>query len=127
MKIQGTIESISDIKRVTEKFSKREMVIVTDDLYPQTLMTEWPNESASIPEKYSAGDVVEVSINIRGRKWESPSGEVKYFTSLNGWAVSLVANGGQMNAPAPKAQGNIERRFEDDAINSMTEDDDLPF
>ena len=121
-KVQGTISKIGDAKQITEKFSKLEMVVVTDETYPQTLCVEWPNDSMTIPQGFKEGDIVEVDINIRGREWTSPQGDVRYFTSLNGWKMSLVSG-----VTAPKVQGNIDKRFEDDAINSMTEDDDLPF
>ena len=122
-KVKGTITKIGDAKQITEKFSKVEMIMVTDDTYPQTLCVEWPNDSMTIPQGFKEGDIVEVDINIRGREWTSPQGDVRYFTSLNGWKMSLISGG----ESAPKVQGNIEKRFEDDAINSMTEDDDLPF
>jgi len=123
-KVQGTIKKVGALMQITEKFNKVEMILVTDDTYPQTLCIEWPNESVSKAQQFTEGDVVEIDINIRGREWTNPKdGAVRYFTSLTGWKISSISGGG----PSPKIQGNIERRFEDDAINSMTEDDDLPF
>ena len=112
--VQGTIKSISDVIQVTQKFSKVEMVIETQDQYPQTLLVEWPNDQANAVLQFSVGDVVNVSVNIRGREWQSPSGDVKYFISLSGWRCELISG---VNPPASKA-GPSE---------SNEEDDDLPF
>jgi hypothetical protein len=113
-KVQGTIKSISDVKQITEKFSKVEMVIVTSEDYPQTLMIEWPNDQANLPLKFAEGDVVEASVNIRGREWESPSGDVKYFTSLSGWRLDLIS-------------GVKPNSTEESILESGKDDDDLPF
>jgi len=118
-KVKGTIKSISDIITVTDKFSKVEMVIETSEDYPQTLMTEWPNDSASIPKNFSVGDVVEAAVNIRGRAWTSPSGDVKYFTSLSGWTCDLISPAsGKTNSVKVDSNGRAK---------SSDDDDDLPF
>ena len=43
-------------------------------------------------DKFEVGQEVEVSFNMRGRKWTSPQGEDKYFNSLDAWRVDAVAN-----------------------------------
>lgn len=113
-KVQGTISKIGDAKQITDKFSKVEMVMITDDTYPQTLCVEWPNDSMTIPQGFKEGDIVEVDINIRGREWTSPQGDVRYFTSLNGWKMSLISGGGSSQSGIPSQ-----------ALDEMG--DDLPF
>jgi hypothetical protein len=39
------------------------------------------------PNKWKVGDEVEVGINLRGREWTSPQGEVKYFNTIQGWKI----------------------------------------
>lgn len=118
-KVQGAIKAISEPQQITEKFSKVEMVIeTTDDLYPQTLLIEWPNDSASKVAAFGEGDIVEIDINIRGREWTSPKGDVRHFISLTGWRISAVTGGGA-SAPAPSAAPAPPATEE--------EDDDLPF
>jgi hypothetical protein len=112
--VQGTIKSISDVIQVTQKFSKVEMVIETQDQYPQTLLVEWPNDQANAVLQFSVGDVVNVSVNIRGREWQSPSGDVKYFISLSGWRCELVSGVNPVDN-----QTKISESHE--------EEDDLPF
>ena len=37
------------------------------------------------------GDKVDVNINLRGRKWTDPNGQVKYFNSIVGWRIREYA------------------------------------
>ena len=36
MEVQGKIKLVGDIQEITDSFSKRELVIVTQEQYPQT-------------------------------------------------------------------------------------------
>jgi single-strand DNA-binding protein len=116
-KLIGTIQSIGEPQQITEKFSKLEMILSSDDLYPQTLCVEWPNDAMTIPQGFKEGDMVEVDINIRGREWTSPKGDVRYFTSLTGWKMALVSG-----TKAPK-----ESPASHPAAQPDTDEDDLPF
>jgi len=138
--IEGIIEVIKPIQQITESFVKREFVIKTMDDYPQEILIEMVNDSCAILDNYQIGQLVTVSINIRGRKWINPEGVAKYFNTLQGWKIQLSVSHPSENDPTlydprgmetkeenPRMDGNIEKRFEDDAIDNMTEDDDLPF
>ncbi len=48
-------------------------------------------------DEFRAGDQVRLDVSLRGRAWKSPSGEVKYFTSLDVWKIepARVAAGGR--------------------------------
>ena len=89
-KIKGIVKIKTEVTTYSEKFKKAELIIETEDKYPQTLCVEFINESISCIEDININDKVEVSINIRGRQWTSPKNEVKYFTSLSGWQVSHI-------------------------------------
>ena len=41
MELVGTIKKISPLQQITPTFSKREVVILTDEMYPQTIMVEF--------------------------------------------------------------------------------------
>jgi len=38
MEIKGTVKMIGQTVQVSDKFSKRELVIVTDEKYPQSIL-----------------------------------------------------------------------------------------
>ena len=68
MELQGTIKKISDIQTFASGFQKREMVILTEEQYPQPINVEFLQDKCDLLNAYKEGDKVKVSINIRGRE-----------------------------------------------------------
>ena len=126
-KLTGSVKRIKDTVQISEKFSKREFVINdTSSMYPQDILFQSSQDKCGVLDGFKENDEVEVSFNIRGREWTSPTGEVKYFNTLDAWRIEKFNTDKQK--PAPKPIGNIEANFQEDAINQMQEDDDdLPF
>jgi hypothetical protein len=87
-KIKGAINQVLETRQVNDRFTKREFVLdVPDGKYPQLIMFEVTGDKVSQLDGLSPGEAVEVEFSIRGREWRSPSGETKYFNSLNAWKV----------------------------------------
>ena len=82
IKVIGKTESFG-----SSNFQKRELVVVTNESYPQTIMIEFVQDKTSLLDQFNVGQDVKVSINLRGREWNNPQGETKYFNSLNGWRI----------------------------------------
>jgi hypothetical protein len=100
--IKGTIHTITETKQVSARFSKRELVLdVEDGKYPQVVCLEVSNDRCAALDDFRVGDEVSVEFNVRGREWKSPSGEVKYFTTLAAWKIEATgkAQTTQTNAP----------------------------
>lgn len=116
MEIKGTIKAIKATEVVSEKFSKRELVVTTEEQYPQHIAIQFTQDKCDLLNKFSIGQSVEVGINLRGREWTSPQGEVKYFNTIEGWRVSLQ-------------DVTYEKHPQELAPEPMTqeENDDLPF
>ena len=91
MEVKGKIKFIGSTQHVSDKFSKREIVVSTDEQYPQHISIEFNQDKCAILDKYSVGDDVEVGINLRGREWTNPQGETKYFNSIQGWNIKKEA------------------------------------
>ncbi len=90
--VKGKIKFIGTTQQVSDKFSKREVVVTTDEQYPQHISVEFNQDKCSILDKYSVGDEVTVGINLRGREYTNPNtGEVKYFNSIQGWNIKKEA------------------------------------
>lgn len=122
MEVTGKIKKIDETKTYGNNgFRKREMVIITDEQYPQFLLIEFVQDKCDLLNNFQPNDQVKVSINLRGREWINPEGEAKYFNSIQGWRIEKL---GAESQPAPDAgtQG-----FE--AVDATTENepDDLPF
>ncbi len=90
--IKGTISRIFEAKQISDKFRKRIFVVdVADGKYSQVLQIELANDKCSLIDGMNEGDEVSASVNIKGREWKSPSGEVKYFVSLEAWKVERTS------------------------------------
>ena len=87
MELKGTVKRISDIQTFASGFQKREMVLLTEEQYPQPINIEFLQDKADLLNTLKEGDSVTVSINIGGREWTSPQGDVKYFNSITGWRI----------------------------------------
>ena len=135
--LTGKLKKIDSIVQVSEKFSKREFVITDESSqYPQDILFQSVQDKCSLLDACNVGDVVQVSFNLRGREWTSPTNEVKYFNTLEAWRIE----GGQAqtsapasaSASAPAAQTNTAPAAApvaqpQNTMVSSTDDDDLPF
>lgn len=91
MELTGTIVSIADTQIVSDKFRKREFVILDKSgKYDQTIQFEAAQDNVDLLDKVTEGQEVTVSFDIRGREWKSPKGEVKYFNTLAAWKITPV-------------------------------------
>ena len=88
MEVQGNIKLIGETKEYgSNGFRKREVVITTEEQYPQFLLIEFIQDKTDILDQYKVGQKVKIGINLRGREWVSPQGETKYFNSIQGWKI----------------------------------------
>ena len=125
MEVQGRIKLIGDTQTFGNNgFRKREVVVTTEEQYPQHIMIEFVQDKTDLLNTFQVGQQVKVSINLRGREWVNPQGETKYFNSIQGWRIEALqadASNGNM-PPMPPAEA-----FE--PANDLNDDDhdDLPF
>jgi len=125
MEVQGKIKVIGETQTFgSNGFRKREVVITTEEQYPQSIMVEFVQDKTELLNNFAVGQNVKISINLRGREWTNPQGEVKYFNSIQGWRIE-----GQEQAavspempPMPPADA-----FEPATDLNVEDKDDLPF
>jgi len=88
MEIQGIIKEIGQTKSYgTNNFRKRELVLTTEDQYPQHILIEFLQDKCDLLDKFNVGSSVKVGINLKGREWINPQGEARYFNSIEGWKI----------------------------------------
>ena len=89
----GRIYALFETQQVTERFRKREFVIELSDnpRYPQYVMFQLTGDRCEGLDGYSKGDEVKVEFSLRGREWQSPRGETKYFNSLDVWTIERLS------------------------------------
>jgi hypothetical protein len=124
MEIQGKIKMIDETKTYGNNgFRKREMVITTEEQYPQHILIEFVQDKTDLLNNYKEGQNVKVSINLRGREWVNPQGETKYFNSITGWRIENLSETASGDIPPMPPVEAFE------PANDLNEEDhdDLPF
>jgi len=115
MEITGIIKRIEEAEQINPNFSKRDLVLVTDEQYPQTLLIQFKNTKTGLLDTYAEGEKVKVSINLQGREWTNSEGKTLVFNTLSGWKIKVVEENSQQKKGQPKT------------FIGQEDDDDLPF
>lgn len=125
MDLKGKIKHISDPQTFGSGFKKQELIITTDEQYPQVILIEFHQDRTELLNDLQIGEDVAVSINIRGREWINTEGIAKYFNSIVGWKVSKqnANRNSNQSSPQPTQPGGSHN----DYSHSSDELDDLPF
>lgn len=114
MEVKGVIKVISETVEVGAKgFKKRNVVVTTEDQYPQMISVEFIQDKCDLLDKYVVGDNVEIGINLRGREWINPEGDAVYFNTIQGWKIKKLDGATATATPDAQPKGD--------------EPDDLPF
>jgi len=126
MKVTGKVHFVGQVKQVSDKFKSKEVVLLTKDKYPQYISIQFTQDKTELVSQEDIGEQVEVSINLRGREWKSPTGEIKYFNTIEGWQINAV---GKVQFDVQKfATKEADKMFRKDIIQEIEdEQDDLPF
>ena len=150
MEIQGRIKQIFPSQMIGQNgFEKRDLVIVTEEQYPQTIIIQFTQQRCDLLDSLQVGQNVKVYINIKGREWTNPQGETKYFNTIEGWKIEVIQTTNVANqqpvqqpvtqsTPAPTPQRAPQQvqqpqifdnngREPNPAIFDNQEDDGLPF
>lgn len=106
--IDGKIKLIRETQTFDSGFCKREVVITTQEQYPQDIALEFFKDKCDILDNYKVGDFVEIGFNIRGSEYKE-----KYYVSLNAWKMEKIEGENAPDVPMAAAEGEG--------------DDDLPF
>lgn len=120
MDLIGKIKILNGTQNIGDNgFRKREVVITTEDQYPQHILVEFIQDKCDLLDGYNVGQDVKININIRGREWINPEGVSKYFNAIQGWRIELLNNEKPITA-------NVTQQ---EPVSFMEEEDDndLPF
>ena len=124
VEVSGKIKVLGDVKTYGDNgFRKREVVITTQEQYPQHLLIEFVQDRCELLDSFNVGEKVIISINLRGREWQNPEGEVKYFNSIHGWRIEKETFVDNDVIPSPDEAPGFEVKADED----KEVEDDLPF
>ena len=119
----GKIVVVKEEQYISATFKKREFVLGVPsdnpDYKPETVIFEVVNDKCDVLDSFQIDQEVEVSWNLKGRKWVSPSGEDRYFNTLKCWKINATS---QQQAPPAAYQQAPQPSF-DDTPNSQ----EVPF
>tara|TARA_A100001011_G_scaffold324527_1_gene346908 strand:+ start:115 stop:489 length:375 start_codon:yes stop_codon:yes gene_type:complete len=124
MEIIGKIKWIDETKEYgSNGFKKRELVVTTEEQYPQHILVEFIQDKCEILNSFQIGNNVKIGINLKGREWTNPEGQIKYFNSVQGWRIDIID--GEISQELPPIPPPISSENIDE--NKTEEEDDLPF
>ena len=144
LEVTGKLLVKYDAQQVSEKFKKREFVIelaeeINGNIYTNFAKMQLVQNKCEIIDRFREGEMVRVSFNIKGNKWER-DGKVNYITNLDAWRVESASaapsgnNGNQQAAPAYNNTGGNNNNSGGNNFNaapnfnpSPETIDDLPF
>ena len=116
--LEGKLVEIFQTQQITDTFSKREFILETKDGdYTEVIKFQMTQDNCPKIESYKVGDTVNVSFNIKCRKWEKDD-KTSYFTNLEAWKLELCGD----NMNQEPTQENI-----DQTPPEVEEESDLPF
>jgi len=136
LEVIGKLIEKNPTMQVSERFKKREFVLditeeVNGNAYPNFAKLQAVQNRCELLDNFSEGDMLKVSFNIRGSKWEK-DGKVNYITNLDAWRIER-ANAGDNNAYQAAAQPQQQQYQAAAPANnnfnaaSSPAADDLPF
>ena len=124
MELQGKIKLIGETQSIgSNGFRKRELVLTTEEQYPQHIMVEFVQDKTDLLNNFQVGQSIKVGINLRGRQWINPQGEAKYFNAIQGWRIE------NLQQAQPNVSGAVPPADTFEPATDLTEDEpnDLPF
>ena len=120
--ITGKLVAKYDTVQRTETFKTREFVIEkTEDINGRNISNyikfQSVQDRTAMPDRFSIGDEVKVSFNIKGSKWMK-DGKENYITNLDAWRMEHIK---LSQSDTPVQMPPADEQFTESA------EDDLPF
>ncbi len=110
--ISGRLAEKFETQKVSDKFQKREFVLEIKSSgtsgyeFVDFIKFQSTQEKCSLLDQFTIDDMVKVSFNLRGRKWEK-DGQVSYFTNLEAWRIEKVMAENDPTIDSPPVQNDF--------------------
>ncbi|MEI8278249.1 MAG: DUF3127 domain-containing protein [Bacteroidota bacterium] len=138
LEVTGKLLVKYDTQQVKDRFKKREFVIelaeeINGNVYTNYAKMQLVQNKCEIVDRFNEGDLVKVSFNIKGNKWER-DGKVNFITNLDAWRIENANAGAAPTSSVPSAStysngnSNAAPASSGNYYNPSPENvDDLPF
>lgn len=91
MEITAVIKRIEETKAVgTNGFEIRNLVVTTEEQYPQILSIQFTQGKVVELDKVKVGDKVKVSVSLKGKESVNAKGETVVFNRIEGWKIESI-------------------------------------
>jgi translation initiation factor IF-3 len=88
MEVVGVVKRVEATKVVgTNGFEIRDIIVTTEEQYPQTLAIQFVQGKVVELDKFAAGEKVKISINLRGRESNNKEGQPVVYNTIQGWKI----------------------------------------
>lgn len=118
--VTGTLIAKSETQQVSDKFKKREFVLMTVENvngteYPNPLKMQAVQAKCDVLDKYAIGSQVSVSFNVKGNSYiDKKDGSTKYIVNLDMWKIEPVAAQQAPQQVAPQQAPRVNLQALDD-------------
>ena len=117
--ISGKIKFVDEVREFgANGFKKHQVVVETGDgRWDNPIPVEFTKDNIELSKKLKVGDQVQIQSRINGREWQGKDGITKWFTSINGYKIS-VENSDSQEDPSSSFDTYDEYAddFEEDAF-----------
>ncbi|MGX7593428.1 DUF3127 domain-containing protein [Candidatus Karelsulcia muelleri] len=90
MEIIGTVKEILDLQVFKNNFKKRELLLKTEEQYPQILRIEFILDKTKLLNSLKTDDKIKIFINLKGKKWTTKTGNKIFLNSIQGWKIENI-------------------------------------
>ena len=89
--ISGKIKFVDEVREFgANGFKKHQVVVETGDgRWDNPIPVEFTRDNIELSKKLKVGDQVQIQSRINGREWQGKDGITKWFTSINGYKISV--------------------------------------
>ena len=99
-KLTGIVQQIDEPQVISDKLTKRQIVLTVGDKYPEPIAIEAINDRCDLLDTVSVGQEITAFVNVRGKAWKD-----RFFTTLALWKIE-AAGGAQPPAKSDFASAN---------------------
>ena len=121
---EGVVKAIFDTQEFKNNFKKREIVVSTEEEYPQDIKFEFTDENGiNKLDEIAEGEHVKIAFQLKGSEWQG-----KFFTNLRAIAISTAEEEKKFEDKQVKESKTSTKTAPKATITQFDDsDDDLPF
>lgn len=95
LEIEGKIQEIFQEQQVTDKFKKRDFVVLVENeqnpQYSDEIIIQFAQDKCAKLDGISVGDKVKVAVNLQGRSYNKRDNSGKgYMNTISAWKIEVI-------------------------------------